>query len=952
MTHNLILKLTISIILIFLNLLNAGEWNFLDVNRIGAASFIKKNPQWNGKDVVIIILDTGVDIGTPGLKELPDGGVKVIDVQDFSGEGDVQLEKAEADSDRNEQFLKRPDGLKLFGYEQLTYQAQDSIYFIGVLAEERFRNSVIPDINGNDKKNDQFGVIVFKSVDGWLAYVDLDADGNVSDEQPIWNYKEKLQSFRFRNGNADHISNLASFALNIFSEEKKVVFHYDGSSHGTHVAGIAAGYKINGQDGFNGIAPGAKLISLKIGDGRLAGGATTTGSMQKAYAYGIEFARNYAGPVVFNMSFGVGSEIEGQAEMDLLLDDWLEENDKLVFCVSAGNEGPGISSVGLPAASKKALTVGALNTRETARDVYGADLNEDKIFVFSSRGGEINKPDVLAPGGASSTVPPFDYGEVKWGTSMASPQAAGAVALIMSAACQQNPALPIFGALIKRAIKNSAGPLPGYFSLEQGDGVIDVSNAFEYYRNYINSDYHENYVEYEISTLSPIYSSENGECAYWRFGNYLPAETEKQQFYVSPIFSEKMTAEARNEFFRAFDLFPSAPWIKVNKRSAYIKGNKAMTIEVHYDSKQLTKTGLYNGKILACRKDGLSGDRLMNKEFELMCTYINPLQFNESNAYHWSSGEIALKNGDVQRFFFDVPYKASAAIIKARTIQGKYAQVSGYLFDPQGKDTDQRLYLNSQNQTESVMRLNSNDLRTGSWELDLYADFKNAKTSLVEMTIAFSGLEASPDVISHLKIKAGADPRGKFDITNHYSGKVTARLNGSIFGIQKVHDIESDSDIYEYAFKVNDEYEKVIFDFELEPQVYNMFTDFAINVKDETGKAVIVDGLSYRKKKINFIPTSAGNYVLELIPAFAAKKPKSWNLSITETFYLFKKMNVIGNSYDFYPGIKKEVDFKIDGGLPVAPDGYYLVGEIWLDHKDVNKFRLVIPMTLYTGMND
>ena len=88
--------------------------------------------------------------------------------------------------------------------------------------------------------------------------------------------------------------------MNIYPEEKRINLHYDGSGHGTHVAGIAAGYNINGHEGFNGIAPGAKIISLKIGDCTLSGGATTSGSMIRAYEYGIEFARNYDGPVVFN----------------------------------------------------------------------------------------------------------------------------------------------------------------------------------------------------------------------------------------------------------------------------------------------------------------------------------------------------------------------------------------------------------------------------------------------------------------------------------------------------------------------------------------------------------------------------------------------------------------------------------------------------------------------------
>lgn len=929
----------------------ATDWDFLDSRRIGAAEFIENNPAYNGKQVVIIILDTGVDMGTPGLTVNPDGGVKVIDVQDFSGEGDVYLEKAVRGQENDEHYIANSLGYKLFGYRELQHTAVDSIYLIGFLNESQFKNSIIPDINNNGRENDRFGIAVFESGSGWLAYIDLDGDGNLTDEKAIRNYKENHSFFQFRGRDPKYERNLANFGLNIFPDEYRVNFHFDGDGHGTHVAGIAAGYKINGQEGLNGIAPGAQIISLKIGDGRLAGGATTSGSMLEAYEYGIEFAKKHDGPVVFNMSFGIGSEIEGQSEMEIRLDEFLRENNELVFCVSAGNSGPGISSIGLPSSAREVIAVGALLPKQLASDLYGADLDEDKIFNFSSRGGEVDKPDVIAPGAASSTIPPFSTREIKGGTSMASPQGAGAVALIMSAAVRQDNPLPIVGELIKKALINGADPLPGYLPVDQGGGVINVPKAFELYKKYVANYDKETVIRYDINTTSPVYRSENGRTAYWRFGDYAPDATNKQRFYINPVFPQELNSDQRHNFYRAFNLETSESWIKIHKGSTYIKGSKAAQVDVYFDRDQIDTPGIYNGKVIAYRKNGaFFGNSPENKEFELMCTIIKPVQFSIVNNFRWSSDAYKIKPGDLQRIFFEIPLKASSATIKIDQSDSKFANILVYLFDPNGHKKVNTVRFKSDSRENTILRLDKNDLQTGTWELVLYSDFRNTKTSYADVGIQFCGLEAEPAEITSVKILNGYDPSGSLEITNQYSQPVDARVSGKIHGIRRERTIREYSDKYEYAFKVGDQYEKVEFEIELDPETFNLFTDFAINIKDYSDKVLKSDGLNTRRDKITFIPPTSGSYILELIPAFATHEPKEWTADLKETFHFFKKLRINGSRYNFYPKIEKAVSFEIDGTLPVAPEDYFLYGEIWIDSIDVDRYRMIIPVKLYSGL--
>ncbi|RLD11768.1 hypothetical protein DRI50_09780, partial [candidate division KSB1 bacterium] len=725
-------------------------------------------------------------------------------------------------------------------------------------------------------------------------------------------------------------------------------FHYDGAGHGTHVAGISTGYHINGQPNLNGIAPGAKVISLKIGDCTLAGGATTTGSMLKAYEYGVEFAKKYKGPVVFNMSFGIGSEIEGRADMEYSLDDMLYENPSLLFCVSAGNEGPGISNVGLPAAARRVLSVGAMNPWQTARDLYGGHINKDKIFVFSSRGGELNKPDIVTPGGAASTVPPYARRDRMWGTSMASPEATGAVALLMSAAVHQNPPLPIVGQILKKAIINSGDPIKGYTILDQGAGVFNVPRAFEFYKEYIKRHDQDHVLGYRIETLSPIYKDETGRAAYWRFGSYAPDEKHVQRFRIYPDLPKNMDADQKNQFYKAFDLRSTKPWLKLIKKSTYIKGQQPATVEVYFDQSKMKEPGLYTGKIEAYRKD--KSIKALNKEFDLWCTYVKPFVFNEANHYRLNAPEIKLKPGDIQRVYFDVPIRAKAFTIRLYPLANQYARMVAFLFDPQGREMSQYAVISSEIGGQKEIKISGDDLQYGTYEMVLYADFRNPEISHCKYSIAFSGLEISPEVISHVKIQNGHKPKGSLSVLNYFDEPVVCQLSGQIVGWQKVNYLDESGSLYQHDFTVGEKVEKVVFELELPAEVFNKVTDFAINIRNNQGKILVADGLTYRKKKIEFVPPASGDYYLELVPAFASKTAQDWSGDLTETYYTFNPVPISGSRSYFYPRIEKDLKFTIDGTLPVAPDGFYLFGELDLTSLGKYRFKVQVPVNLYTGM--
>ena len=209
-----------------------------------------------------------------------------------------------------------------------------------------------------------------------------------------------------------------------------LVFGLD--AHGTHVAGIAGAHDLYGVSGFDGVAPGAQLLGLKISD-RANGSVSSTGAILAAMDHAIRFAAARRMPLVLNLSFGVGNEREGEARIDRLVDSVLAAHPDVVLTVAAGNDGPGLSTLGFPGSARRGISVGA-----TVPSVFlppdRAGASQDIIADFSARGGEMAKPDILAPGVAYSSVPLWNAGdEVKQGTSMAAPHAAGLAALLLSA---------------------------------------------------------------------------------------------------------------------------------------------------------------------------------------------------------------------------------------------------------------------------------------------------------------------------------------------------------------------------------------------------------------------------------------------------------------------------------------------------------------------------------------
>jgi subtilisin family serine protease len=244
----------------------------------------------------------------------------------------------------------------------------------------------------------------------------------------------------------------------------------DEVGHGTHVAGIISGTGEASSYKFKGVAPGSKLMNVKV--------LTTYGGFESWIIKGLEYAV-YGGdedPNNGNEADIISMSLGGSGFIDDPLVQAVEAawNLNKTVVIAAGNSGDEFFTLESPGLSAKAITVGASDSF-------------DKVADFSSRGPSPDLRmgiDIVAPGvdiisalaNQSIRQQSNQNYTSKSGTSMATPFVAGSVALLL----QSNPDL--VPTTIKTALMATAVDL-GVSSYIQGSGRIDVHAAYNLINN-------------------------------------------------------------------------------------------------------------------------------------------------------------------------------------------------------------------------------------------------------------------------------------------------------------------------------------------------------------------------------------------------------------------------------------------------------------------------------------
>ena len=232
-----------------------------------------------------------------------------------------------------------------------------------------------------------------------------------------------------------------------FESQNSGTRYLDTFGHGTFMAGIIAGYDgtlSNGSlsDTYNGVAPNARVISLKVAD---AHGNTDVSQVIAAIDWVVQHRKDPGMNIrVLNLSFGTPS-MQSYLLDPLAYAAEVAWRKGIVVVVSAGNDGTGTGKLLNPAQDPYVLAVGAEDSGGTP------SIGDDTIPSFSTRGDGVRNPDVVAPGKSLQGLRvPGSYIDTQYGGTAAfegryfrGSGTSQAAAVVSGAAAAAAPAAPV-----------------------------------------------------------------------------------------------------------------------------------------------------------------------------------------------------------------------------------------------------------------------------------------------------------------------------------------------------------------------------------------------------------------------------------------------------------------------------------------------------------------------------
>lgn len=711
----------------------------LPKNVTQASNFISTNPTYDGRGTVVAILDTGVDPGAPGLAVTSDGKPKIIDVVDATGSGDVSMEKTVKISEDG--TITGVTGRKL-SIPSGWLKPDSGDYHIGVKelgalipgsAKGRYKSEVsakhdaeLQTISSallethpkshptasdpeaeptlekllNDKNTEYIheglstlckdvvvapqnsdwvvDCIAFKNGDKWYGAVDLSEVGDFSTAKLMNDFQVKQEWHTF--GEPSHQNYSFKFYENepladIKSNGLVMCVVTAGGSHGTHVAGIACA-NFPDDPARNGVAPGAQVVAVKIGDSRLNTLETNVGLVR-----GIKAAADNGADLI-NYSYGESVRNMAQNAKVSVISEALEQFANKhggLFVTSAGNSGPGLSSMGAPACLVPQLTMGV--GAQVFPSMMGAcysmlETHPAVQYSWSSRGPTYNGAlgvSISAPGGAVTSVPNYTLQKqmLMNGTSMSSPNACGCTSLIISGCKQAKVPFSIFH--LKRAIENTAKVVDNVEPWAQGQGLIQVDSAFKWLQ--------KNGQEKEREALFDVYVSQGGGARKGQ-GIYIREayQTSEEQSFSCEVrveFEKRVDAAAKIGYTCDAAMVCNEPWVSCPKHHELQNngGGRIIPFAVKVDPTKLPEEGCFYTEIQGFDLSQPDKGPIFRIPVTVLKSHAVASSGGSSPVFKVTKNVKAMKPGQLERRYFSVPQNSTNCTMKLNNVSDQAQKI-------------------------------------------------------------------------------------------------------------------------------------------------------------------------------------------------------------------------------------------------------------------------------------
>jgi hypothetical protein len=751
---------------------------YMPIGDTGASQFVASHPTWDGRGVTVGILDLGITLDHPSLLTTSTGERKIIDWVTYTDPFN--------DDDPTWVNMQAQVSGSTFVFNTVTYTAPAaSSYRIGLFNERdtRLGGEVGNDVNRDGNPTGSSGIFaVLWDTASNAVWVDTNQNNSFADELAMTDYKVNYDVNYFGTDNpATAVAERMPFVVQTDGQRKVVNIGIVSGAHGSHVAGITAGNSLFG-GAMSGVAPGAKLVSVRVC-------LFIAGCTASALIEGMIYAAKQSNVDVINMSIGgLPALNDGNNTRAALYNRLIEQYNVQMF-ISAGNSGAGMNTIGDPAVATKVMSVGTYITDATWQYNYGSSSSfVDNMHGFSSRGPSEDgglKPQIIAPGAAVSTIPrwqsqagqclPYlcDVGYAMFnGTSMASPQAAGAAALLVSAANQAG--VQSQPAQIRQALISSTRFISGYQAYEQGNGLINVGAAWNLLSTNIKTS--------EISSAVPVNTVLSGFLAIPGVGVGI---NDREGVSVGTSYTRTYTFTRKTGGSKAVNF--NLSWVGNDgtfstASSISLPLNKPVSLAVNINP---TTFGAHSAIL------NLDDPKTSGIDYQTMNVVVAANEFNAGNNYSFTVSDTIGRN-QTKSYFFRIPAGTPAfkVDLSGPSTAAGTGQVRFLRFHPYGVGIDSNAstanYCPSATAPAtcpaSALSRTTTNPQAGVWEVVVEArrtsDAANAAFTLTASILGAS-VSPNPDVIASATI--GVPVARSYTLTNLF-GAFTGRAVGTTLG--------------------------------------------------------------------------------------------------------------------------------------------------------------------------